>query len=472
MAQLRITARLRILLGTLLAIAVCMAAAACALAALTPALADAAEGGVNLGAVGPSTEAQAVTLGAHWMRVFLPWKFIEPAQGVHSTNWLVPYNQLLTTVPKGTKVILDVVAAPSWASGTSAGNAPPLDPSTYASFIHYLAGLWGSKVAAYEIWNEEDTSQWWANPEPAAYTRLLQSAYTAVKSAEPNATVVLGGLAGNDYDFLQGVYQAGGKGYFDAVGVHTDTACNVNSPYTFLRNPDGRLEKDSFLAYREIHATELANGDDKPIWMTEMSWRTTSAICSEGAFAGQKPQGVTEEQQAEYLQQGYHCLAEDPYVQVALWYPLIDEGAVNSGLLRSNSTPKPAYAAMRSFLANGDQLTGTCGDFAGPKITLVTPTDDQRYTGRLKVKAIASDPVGIRHISLYYDGHLVRNWVPYLFTHTYPQSTVAEMRWFGAMKLPPGHYQLTILAKDRLENVSTVHLTIVHLTEHRHRHHH
>jgi hypothetical protein len=42
---------------------------------------------------------------------------------------------------------------------------------------------------------------------------------------------------------------------------------------------------DSFLAYREVHATMFANGGDKPIWMTEMSSRTTNAVCSEGAFA-------------------------------------------------------------------------------------------------------------------------------------------------------------------------------------------
>jgi hypothetical protein len=451
-----------------------LAGSACAGALLAPA-ATAAEGGVNLNTVSPASVAQASALGAHWIRVFLPWKLLEPQAGVHSSNWLWPYDQMLATMPAGTKVILDVVDAPSWETGSQAGNAPPRNPADYAAFIHFIAARWAGKVTAYEIWNEEDSSAWWAGaPDAAGYTRLLQSAYTAVKSADPSATVVLGGLTGNDYNFLEGVYQAGGKGYFDAVGVHTDTACNVNSPYTFLRNPDGRLEPDSFLAYREVHATELANGDDKPIWMTEMSWRTTSATCSEGAFAGQKAGGVTEEQQAQYLQQGYHCLAEDPYVQVALWYPLVDEGPVTSGLLRSNLSPKPAYAAMQSYLRNGDQQTGSCGDFAGPKITLVTPSEGERYKGRLKVKVIASDPVGIRHISLYYDDHLVRNWVPYLFTHTYPQSTVAEMRWFGAMKLAPGHYQLTILAKDRLENVSTAHLTIVHLAEHtrrrRHRH--
>jgi hypothetical protein len=444
--------------------------------ALAPS-AGGAEAGVNVGNLTPGNIQQATALGVHWVRIFAPWNVLEPSRGAPSGNWLWTYDQALNLLPRGTHVILDVVGAPAWESGSSAGNALPRRDADYASFLHFIAGRWAGRVAAYEIWNEEDTTQWWAGaPDPTAYTRLLQAAYPAVKSADPAAQVVLGGLTGNDYEFVQGVYQAGGKGYFDAIGVHTDTACNVNSPYTFLRNPDGRLEKDSFLAYREVHATELANGDDKPIWMTEASWRTTSATCAEGAFAGQKPQGVSEEQQATYLQQAYHCLAEDPYVQIALWYPLGDEGSVVSGLLRANLSQKPSYDAMRAYLEHGDQLSGSCGDFAGPKITLVTPTEGQRYKGKLRIRAVASDPAGIRHVSLYYDGHLVRNWVPYLFTHTYPQSTVAEMRWFGAMKIATGRHELTIVAKDRLENISTAHLSIVHLSErphrrHRHRHH-
>ncbi|MFI5010191.1 MAG: Ig-like domain-containing protein [Solirubrobacterales bacterium] len=436
-------------------------------AALAP-TATAAEAGVNLSSLSPGTMQQATALGAHWVRVFAPWKFFEPSRGVHAANWLVPYDQLLSSLPKGTHAIFDVVGTPAWESGSGAGNAPPSNAADYASLLHFLAQRWAGKVSAYEIWNEEDSSRWWAGaPDPTAYTRLLQAAYPAVKSADPNAEVVLGGLTGNDYSFLQGIYSAGGRGYFDAVGVHTDTACNINSPYTFLRNPDGRLEPDSFLGYREVHATEVANGDDKPIWMTETSWRTTSAMCPEGAFAGQKPEGVSEVQQATYLQQAYHCLAEDPYVQLALWYPLVDEGPVVSGLMHSNGAQKPAYAAMRSYLEHGDQLTGACGNFAGPKITPYNPHNGQRYTGRLRIKVVASDPVGIRRVRLFDDGHLVRNWVPFLFTHTYPQSTVASMRWFGAYKLSTGRHVLTIVAIDRLENVSSLHLTIVHLREHR-----
>lgn len=462
----RISARLAVL-ATLLLSSTC----ACGLLA-TPA--SAAEAGVNLNTLEPAAIAQASTLGAHWVRVFAPWSYLEPSPGEHSAFWLPRFDRLLGSLPASTHVIVDFVGAPSWESGSSAGNAPPANPADYASILHFLAQRWAGHVAAYEIWNEEDASRWWAGgPDPAAYTRLLQAAYPAVKSADPAAKVVLGGLTGNDYNFLQGVYQAGGKGYFDAVGVHTDTACDVNSPYVFLRDSNGRLDPDSFIGYREVHATELANGDQAPIWMTEMSWRTTSAVCSEGAFAGLKPEGVGDAQQATYLSQAYHCLASAPYVQVGLWYPIVDEGLVNSGLLRANHTRKPSYSAMRSYIQHGDLLKGGCGDFAGPKITLYRPTRGARYTGHLPIKVKAADSQGIQRIRLLYDGHLIRNFDPSVHAHLYPRVLVARMLWFGARKISVGRHLLTVLAYDKLRNVTRAYLSIVHLPEaspHHHRH--
>src|SRR5262249_41469482 len=229
-------------------------------------------------------------------------------------------------------------------------HAPPASPNDYAAFVGALALAWGTRVSAFEIWNEENLPAWWSGgPNPAAYAQLLKATYPVLKAADPSVAVVLGGLAGNDYAFLEGVYQAGGRGSFDAVGVHTDTACNVLSPYEFLRGVDNRMIPDSFLAYREVHAAMLANGDDKSIWMTELSWRTTNAICSEGAFAGRKHEGVTPQVQAKYLRQAYHCLARDTYLQVALWFPLQDEGALLSGLVGARGSRKPSFGAMRAY---------------------------------------------------------------------------------------------------------------------------
>src|SRR5258708_19806733 len=69
---------------------------------------------------------------------------------------------------------------------------------------------------------------WQPGADPAGYVALLRQTYAAIKSQNPNATVITAGLApaanggGNiaPIDFLRQVYAQGGEPYFDAVGFH------------------------------------------------------------------------------------------------------------------------------------------------------------------------------------------------------------------------------------------------------------
>lgn len=420
---------------------------------------------------GPSSvrASDVKALGTHWVRMFATWPDIEPGPGAYDEGWLRQYESAFHSLPAGTKVILDVVDSPQWETGSASQIVPPANPYDYAAMLAAIAHRFGSRVAAYEIWNEEDEPRWWTGaPDPAAYVRLLQATYPAIKAADPAATVVLGGLTGNDYKFLEGVYAAGGKGYFDAVGVHTDTACSVLSPYDFLRGGDLRMIPDSFLAYREVHAVEAANGDDKPIWMTEMSWRTSSAVCSEGVWAGQKPAGVSDARQATYLRQAYHCLAQNPYVQVALWFPPQDEGAVTSGLIRADGSRKPSWAAMREYVRHGDRLKEACGNFTGPKIEVSSPSNRVAYSGPLPIHVSAVSREGVFRIRLEIDGKLIRNYDG----KSYPSVLSGRLDWQGAKHIPFGRHTLTFLAYDKQFNVSRRSITIIHRRpKRRHRRH-
>jgi hypothetical protein len=432
--------------------------------ATTPAWA--AEAGVGVNDPNGMQLGAVRSLGVHWVRMFVSWPALQPTPAPVSAQVLASYEQLFAQYPAGTKLILDVVNSPRWENGSTNPHSAPANPYDYAAFLGTLARRWAGRVAAYEIWNEENSSTWWTGgSDPGAYARLLRAAYPAVKAADPSAALVLGGLVGNDYLFLQGVYQAGGRGSFDAVGVHTDTACNILSPYDFLRGPDNRMIPDSFLAYREVRATMLANGDDKPIWMTEMSWRTTSATCPEGAFAGQKAEGVTPEQQAVFLKQGYHCLAQDPYVQVGLWFPVQDERRILSGLVRANGTRKPSFYAMRSYVRNGDQLKEPCGVLSGPRITLLSPANGTRYRGPLRIHVFATSPLGVFRITLKIDGRLIRNYGG----SRYPSRLSGFLDWQGAKHISPGRHTLTFLAYDRERNVAETSVTINHRPGNAHR---
>jgi Cellulase (glycosyl hydrolase family 5) len=444
----------------------------CTVVALMLALAGASAQGAQTGVVidGPQgLSLQSVNemagLGVGWVRVFAAWNIFEPNRGHLNEPELDSLETGLAALPKGTKVIVDVVNTPAWESGSSNPAMPPRDPADYARFAGALAKRFAGRVAAWEIWNEEDASLWWASgPDPAAYTALLKAAYPAIKSVDLSATVVLGGLTGNDYEFLSQLYADGAKGSFDAVAVHTDTICDVESPYEILRNgqSDPRISRWSFLGYRTVHEVMLAHGDNSPIWMTELGWSTDTQVCNSGAWAGQKAAGVTPQQQATFLLQAYHCLAQDSYVQVGIWFGLQDTEPFGSprgsyGLLDPSLLPKPAYGALADYDRNGDRLTEQCGGQQGPSVKLTSPRTGIRYTNTLPISVTASDSAKVYQISLYDEGHIIRSF----YVHGGMPTLSGHMVWYGARLLKPGKHTLTAKAFDERNNTSTTSITII-----------
>jgi hypothetical protein len=320
-------------------------------------------------------------------------------------------------------------------------------------------------VAAWEIWNEEDANVFWKAPVDAArYAALLRAAYPAIKAADPAATVVLGGLTGNDYGYLAQVYAAGGGGSFDAVGVHTDTACNLVSPYSYFRD-NGRISQWSFLGYREVHQTMADHGDGgKPIWMTELGWSTSTATCDSGQWAGQKAGGVSQADQATFLKQAYHCLAQDSYVPVAMWFDLQDTGSDvpldRFGLFNPDGSAKPSWSAFQDVAQHGDTLAGECGDFTPPQITVGTPTEGALFTAELPISVSATDGSGVPRITLLSDGKLIRNFSD----AKAPSKLSGDMTWQGAKLLSLGAHTITVQAVDPAGNVASVDIHIKKVT--------
>jgi hypothetical protein len=427
--------------------------------------------------------------GVKLARASMSMGVVEPTQGQYSSGWLADYNTWISQLKSvGVKPVIDVVGAAPWATGSQDPFQVPSDPgaysafvSDYASFLSTVASRYAGRVAAWEIWNEEDEAAFWTGGGNAAqYTQLLKAAYSAVKAADPSATVVMGGLTGNDYNFLSQVYADGGAGSFDAVGVHTDTACDVVSPYDILRDPNGLIDPDSFLGYREVHAVMAAHGDaNKPIWMTELGWSTTSALCDTGVFEGQKQGGVPPAVQATYLSQALHCLTQDSsIVPVGIVYDLEDQGGgaasrANFGLETTEGTPKPAFGALTDFNHLGDQITGSCGNTAGPAITIAAPKPSGAYQKELAISVSATitdaartasqDPtLGVERITLYYDGkHKIRN-----FTNSaHPTTLTGQMLWDGAKKLSAAKHTLTVVATDSAGNATSTTVTVMHTNQ-------
>lgn len=440
----------------------------CLLAALTAIVGARPAAAVETGFVpahGPNVNGpqKAGDLGVGWVRLFLNWKDAEPADNAYNAGYIAAVARDVASYrAAGAKVLVVVTGSPQWASGSPSGIGAPVNPAQYAAFVdHMIVSAPG--VAAWEIWNEADADLFWENgPQPAAYAALLRATYPVVKARDPNATVVTTGMVGNHFDFLQQLYDNGAKGFFDAVGVHTDSPCLIATPDFFYRELDGSIGRYAFTGYREVHHVMVRNGDGaKPIWMTEIGWNTSSTApnsCRDGSSAGAKPAGVTQAQQAENLKDAYACLAADPFVAVAMWFSLQDTpGRANYdahlGLLRADGSAKPAYAAMKA-LRNGRGVTAnpTCGgvlDHTAPDLRVVRPSEGLRFSDRLSLRALATDGRGgttVRHIELLADGGRVVKVAG---------GSLKLDPWFGARnRLGLGAHTLTFLARDGAGNTT------------------
>src|SRR5947209_345418 len=438
----------------------------CALGLLAPAPAHAApEPGINLSLPFTQTDLQNVKdSGAKTARFFM-FTTNDPSQ------FDGPVAQLAAI---GVKPVFVIVGD---------GANPPKTPSAvadYAAFAGRAALHFRGQVAGWEIWNEEDAPKWWAgmpqldedhpNRDASLYVPLLKASYAAIKAVDATTPVVIGGLTGNDYKFVQSVYDNGGGGSFDAVADHTDTACAVGSPYGYYRDtPGGPISQWAFLGYRSVHDVMAAHGDGhKSIWLTEMCWSSYTGPCASGKLAGQKPSGVSEADQATFTTQAFHCLAGDAYVTKVMLFKLDEDGNPDPmenayGAVRANGQRKAVFGALQTYATLGDTRPAgeACGDFQGPDITISAPTDGAVFAAALPISVSASDASGVPRISLYIDGSqtVIRNFTD----KNAPGTLKGSMTWQGAKRLSVGTHKLTITAVDPSGNVGTKTVTITKL---------
>jgi hypothetical protein len=215
---------------------------------------------------------------------------------------------------------------------------------------------------------------------------------------------------------------------------------------------DGRISRWSFTGYREVHATMVANGDPKPIWMTEMGWQVTTHKCQ----GGQDPAGVTAANQAAFLTHAYSCMAADPYLEMASWFSLTDFGAAEAagggyGLWAFAGAVRPALAAFqRAGSAAADHGCGLKLDGGGPGIEISAPTGVTGISGDLTFRGVATDDQGIRTLAMLVDGKQIR----------VTSRRVLSGTWTGWRRLPLGPHTITFKAMDSALNVTTKDVTV------------
>ena len=280
---------------------------------------------------------------AQWLRVLVDWSKVEPDKGKY--DWTAVDRVIKSAKAHNLKVLANIAFTPRWARSNwfAFFTAPPKNPADLGNFTKVFAEKYKSSVSSYEIWNEPNLPLffgWFVNA--AVYTGLLKATYPAIKSVQPDATVVAAGpsrLTGTNSppNFYQKIYAAGGKGFFDAAAAH---------PYVF----PGGITADPDHGWSDvarIHDVMAANGDGaKSIWLTEFGAPTsTNSWFSKD--------GVSQDEQAKQIGDILAAAKKAGYVGPSFIYSIRDNGTnksdreQNFGALLTNAwVPKKAATLL------------------------------------------------------------------------------------------------------------------------------
>ena len=295
---------------------------------------------------------EMAAVGAQWVRLDFNWSAIEPTKG--SFRWSNTDRVLNAATARGFSIVAILHTAPAWARAPGTDNQffPPTDPAEFANYARQTVARYSSKVKVWEVGNETNTQRFWQPvPDAAAYTSLLKQTYTAIKEVDAGATVLSGGLSpavdatdGSTISpptFLRLIYENGGRGFFDAVGIH---------PYSFPARPidPATVNWNTFHRMPLLYDLMLRNGDgDKKLWITEF-----------GAITGTALGAVSETVHGAIITDAFRAMAQMPFVGGPMFiYSIRDDGTDpasvedNFGLLRRDFSPKAARAAYQRAAA-------------------------------------------------------------------------------------------------------------------------
>jgi hypothetical protein len=178
-----------------------------------------------------------------------------------------------------------------------------------------------------EIWNEYNGSfaaGKAAEDRPKYYTAMLKEAYTQIKAARPDVTVLGGATVKIPLPYYEKLFKEGALQYMDALDVH---------PY---QEPEGTDENIAEL----VALTKKYNrGQSKPIWATEFSH-----------FGDETPQRAAS---ASSMVRMATLLLTQPEVQRVVWYLARDyrQEFHNLGLVHSDTDPMGKFTPVMTYPA-------------------------------------------------------------------------------------------------------------------------
>ncbi len=265
--------------------------------------------------------------GVKWVRVDFSWMNLNPQRGVYNWEWA---DTAVKKAKENGQILFPILGyTPEWANSQGIRrNGPPDKLEDWTDFVYKVVDRYKDDIRYWELWNEPNISIRGGIDE---YARIFKAGAMAVKRADPTAIVSMGGTAGNDLKWIEGLYRQGAGPYIDQFNVHT---YQWNSKVFNSKNLSNQIQA--------LNALQQSYGDNKPICVSEIGWTTI---------------WLTEEEQARNLVQLYVAglALRDQGLDRIYWYNFRDKGndpkaqEDNWGVITNPGRPKPAFFALKEL---------------------------------------------------------------------------------------------------------------------------
>ena len=290
------------------------------------------------------------------------WKDVNPAAGVF--DFSVLDSRVAQVEGWGGKPIIVLGLTPTWAAknpgqGTAfwgAGSASvPADMSTWQTYVSTVAQRYGSRIGAYELWNEANLQTFWQGT-PAELAQMTAIAAAAIADRAPLlAPSVTTRLA------------SGGKfttSYIDALGADV-AVLDGWAIHSYPKGDAGPTPDDACAArvqgivdWEAALVRALGSGNaglTKPIWDTEVNYGL--------AGPGATPARDWSDADGAALLNCTYIDSRDLGIERTIWYEYTAADYALLGVQMTPQTPliNAAWAALPGTVASGPRHIWTAG---------------------------------------------------------------------------------------------------------------
>ncbi len=288
--------------------------------------------------------------GARYFRFAIGWDGVETAPGKYEWGY---WDELVRLAPKYDITLLPYVCyTPAWlnADPQNFWRNPPDDLERFGAFMYIIASRYKGRIAAWELWNEPDIENYWTGTV-TQFAAMVREGARQVRRADPQAKIVLGGMAKGRSPFLEELLIQHGLGKeLDVINVHG-----------YYETWDPRPAEDYPQMLQDVRDLIELTAPHLDLWLAEFGYSDYRLSCNQASeWVNIRYRFEhTPQYQAVALWKHHVLAAASEDVSLTTWYRLHDlpeaEGVIGDdnnkhlGLLDIEGEPKPALAAFRLY---------------------------------------------------------------------------------------------------------------------------